>query len=101
MKKSISDILQKGIIDLQRHNRADAEASLGEQLKALRRERKLTQQEFANLYDLPLGNVRNWEQASRGTLPDATGRLLLKMILANPDGVADLVRRTRRAATGS
>lgn len=43
---------------------------------------RLTQEQFALRFGLPLGTVRDWEQ--RKTEPDAAARTLLKVIAANP-----------------
>jgi putative transcriptional regulator len=54
-------------------------------VKAIRAEMDLTQQQFAERFGLPLGNVRDWEQG-RG-VPDAAARALLKVIAAEPEAV--------------
>jgi len=97
MAKSFSQILEKGVVDLRTRHRTDAETSFGDQLKDLRRRLDLTQDEFAERYAVPVGNIRNWEQVSRGTQPDAMARLVIQMIAADPDGAAELVREVKEA----
>ena len=54
-------------------------------VKTMRRALKLTQEEFASRYHIPLGTLRDWEQG-RGE-PDQTARAFLRVIAANPDTV--------------
>lgn len=56
-------------------------------VKAIRRKLKLTQQSFADRYGFTLGAVRDWEQGRRQ--PEASARVLLKVIEKHPDIVAD------------
>lgn len=58
----------------------------------LRRRLRLTQEEFAKRYAIPLGTVRDWEQCR--SEPDAASTAYLTVIAAEPDRVAQaLVRR--------
>ena len=54
-------------------------------VKTLRRALKLTQQEFAVRYQIPLGTLRDWEQARAE--PDQPARAYLKAIAGDPEGV--------------
>jgi putative transcriptional regulator len=54
--------------------------------KFVRRKLGLSQQEFADLYQIPVGTLRDWEQ--HRTEPDATAKAYLKVIAADPEGVA-------------
>jgi putative transcriptional regulator len=54
-------------------------------VKTLRRALKLTQQEFAARYQIPLGTLRDWEQARAE--PDQPARAYLKAIAGDPEGV--------------
>lgn len=56
-------------------------------VRTLRARLNLSQQAFAERYGLPIGTVRNWEQA-RTSKPDATGDLVLRLIENDPEGVA-------------
>jgi len=47
---------------------------------------RLTQAQFAERYNLPIGTVRDWDQGR--TEPDAAGMALLKAIAKFPDEVA-------------
>jgi putative transcriptional regulator len=55
-------------------------------VRALRKKLKLTQQEFAARFHLPLGTVRDWEQGAH--LPDRAAQVLLTVIANDPDAVA-------------
>ena len=66
-------------------------------LKHLRAALGLSQEAFADTYGISLSNIRNWEQESRGTHPDAAARLLIDMIEAEPGQMAEIVSRTRTA----
>lgn len=52
----------------------------------LRRRLGLSQAQFADRYRIPLSTIRQWEQGTRE--PDAATRLLLAVILEDPDLVA-------------
>jgi putative transcriptional regulator len=47
---------------------------------------RLTQEEFAARYEIPVGTIRDWEQ--RRTEPDAAARAYLRAIIGDPEGVA-------------
>jgi putative transcriptional regulator len=55
-------------------------------VRALRRKLKLTQEEFAARFHLPLGTVRDWEQGAHR--PDKAAQVLLTVIAKDPDAVA-------------
>jgi putative transcriptional regulator len=52
----------------------------------LRKKLKLTQEEFAARFHLPLGTVRDWEQGAHR--PDKAAQVLLTLIAKDPDAVA-------------
>jgi putative transcriptional regulator len=54
-------------------------------VKTLRRALRLTQEEFALRYRVPLGTLRDWEQGR--CEPDQTARAYLKVIATNPEMV--------------
>ena len=54
-------------------------------VRALRLGMKLTQEEFAARFGLPLGTVRDWEQGAHR--PDRAAQVLLRVIAKNPDAV--------------
>src|SRR5438105_15795314 len=55
-------------------------------VRALRAKLKLTQEEFAARFHLPLGTVRDWEQGAHR--PDKAAQVLLTVIAQDPDAVA-------------
>jgi putative transcriptional regulator len=76
-----------------------------EQLKRMRRRAPakiirwnlgLSQQEFADLYQIPVGTLRDWEQ--HRTEPDATAKAYLKVIAADPELVATMLKPKVMAA---
>ncbi|MBM3512140.1 MAG: helix-turn-helix domain-containing protein [Alphaproteobacteria bacterium] len=58
---------------------------------ALRQELKLTQEEFAARFHLPLGTIRDWEQGAH--LPDRAAQVLLKVIAHEPDAVVRALKQ--------
>lgn len=52
----------------------------------IRRALSLTQEEFAARYRIPLGTLRDWEQAR--TEPDGPAQAYLRVIAAEPEMVA-------------
>ena len=60
-------------------------------VKAIRKSLALTQREFAARYGFTVGAVRDWEQGRRR--PEASARILLKVIEKRPDVVAELLGR--------
>jgi putative transcriptional regulator len=62
----------------------------GVNVKRLREGLGLTQEEFAATYRIPVGTLRDWEQARKN--PDATARAYLTVIARNPEAVAEWLR---------
>lgn len=60
-------------------------------VRALRQKLKLTQQEFAARFHLPLGTVRDWEQGAHR--PDKAAQVLLTVIARDQDAVASALER--------
>ena len=56
-------------------------------VRTLRRQLSLTQAEFAERYQIPVGTLRDWEQGR--SEPDAPARAYLKVIAADPQGIAE------------
>ena len=54
-------------------------------VKTMRRALDLTQEEFAERYQIPLGTLRDWEQGRRQ--PEQAARVLLMVIAHDPDTV--------------
>jgi putative transcriptional regulator len=55
-------------------------------VRALRESLKLTQEQFAARFHLPLGTVRDWEQGAHR--PDKAAEVLLTVIARDPEAVA-------------
>jgi putative transcriptional regulator len=60
-------------------------------VKAIRRELEMSQQEFADAYGIPLRTVQSWEQGVRQ--PDATARSYLRTIANLPKQVRAALER--------
>ena len=65
---------------------SQAKTRKGPHVRGLRRALHLTQEEFAERYQIPVGTIRDWEQ--RRTQPDAAARAYLRAIAGDPEGVA-------------
>ena len=80
----------------------DAQPVIGEPLarvprvKTLRRALRLTQEEFAARYLIPLGTLRDWEQ--QRAEPDRPARAYLKAIAGDPEGVRRALQSTVASA---
>ena len=59
-------------------------------VKKLRERLGQTQEEFAAIYRIPVGTLRDWEQ--RRKHPDAPARAYLQVIAQNPEAVAALLQ---------
>jgi putative transcriptional regulator len=59
-------------------------------VKKLRERLGLTQEAFAAAYRIPIGTLRDWEQARKR--PDAPARAYLTVIARNPEAVANLLK---------
>lgn len=62
--------------------------------KTLRWRLKLSQAQFAQKFQIPVGTLRDWEQGR--SEPDQTARVLLHLIANDPDGVARSIAKTMR-----
>jgi DNA-binding transcriptional regulator YiaG len=69
--------------------------NFSDEVRELRTRLCLTQEEFCLRYNVPIGNLRNWEQKGRVTSPDTASRLLIAMISVDADQVATLIARTK------
>ncbi len=63
-------------------------------VKTLRRALGLTQEAFATRYQIPIGTLRDWEQAR--TEPDQPARAYLRAIAGDPEGVRRALRSNQR-----
>jgi len=66
-------------------------------VRSIRNRLGLTQQEFATRFALPIGSLRNWEQAKR--VPHGPARVLLTIIDRIPDEVQGALAKSRRSAS--
>ncbi len=78
----------KVIDDNGRNGEPPPRESIPIRVKALRVRLNLTQQEFADRYDLELPTIKNWEQGRRKHI-GAAAELLIKMIEKDPEGMAE------------
>lgn len=60
-------------------------------IKAIRADRRMSQNQFSRTYRLPIGTVRDWEQHRRE--PDSASRVYLSMIEADPEGVLKILAK--------
>jgi putative transcriptional regulator len=64
--------------------------------KTMRRVLGLTQEEFAARYHIALGTLRDWEQGR--SEPDQTAKSYLRVIRADPEGIARMLAKKAEAA---
>jgi putative transcriptional regulator len=64
-------------------------------VRAIRQNMNLTQEEFAERFGLPLGTVRDWEQGAHR--PDRAAQVLLTVIAMDPDAVVRALRQKSAA----
>jgi putative transcriptional regulator len=60
------------------------------QVRVIRRALDLSQEEFAERFQIPLGTLRDWEQGRKD--PDAAARAYLIVIGRNPKAVSEALR---------
>lgn len=60
-------------------------------VRAIRTRVRMTQQRFADVFGLPVSNVRDWEQGR--SAPDQAAQVLLQVIEHRPDAVRDTFAR--------
>jgi putative transcriptional regulator len=58
--------------------------------KEIRKHLKMTQQQFAAQFELPLGTLRDWEQGARE--PDSAAKSYLRVIASNPQAVIQALK---------
>ncbi len=99
-KELVTSVKEGGAI--LRGDRAPARAFIvdGPNIKRIRANYQLSQNEFAALLGISVKTLRNWEQGRR--TPEGPARVLLQVAAKHPDAVWDVVRpamRQRRART--
>ena len=62
------------------------------QPRRIRERLKLTQEEFAEQFEIPLGTLRDWEQGL--SLPDRSARTLLRVIEQDPEAVRNALAQS-------
>ena len=65
-------------------------------VSVIRRALKLSQEEFARAYHIPIGTLRDWEQSRKE--PDAATRAYLRVIAREPETVRRALSRVRAPA---
>jgi putative transcriptional regulator len=60
-------------------------------VKIIRRVLRLTQEEFAAQFSIPLGTLRDWEQGRKE--PDQAARAYLLVIASDPDAVRKALKK--------
>jgi putative transcriptional regulator len=80
----------KAIIDKGGRDEPQSPVSFHDRVKTLRASLHLTQQEFADRYDLELSTIKNWEQGRRKNV-GAAAEVLIRMIEKDPEGMAERV----------
>jgi len=68
-----------------------AQARLAPRVRVVRRALRLTQEEFAARYMIPLGTLRDWEQGI--SAPDGAGQAYIRAIIGDPEAVALALRK--------
>ncbi len=58
-------------------------------VKAIRKATRLTQDQFATTFHLPIGTLRDWEQ--NRSQPDSGSKVYLRLIQSNPAAVREMV----------
>lgn len=85
----------------------DSQSLSGEQLarfrrmplaKRIRRKLGLTQEAFAERFQIPIGTLRDWEQCR--SAPDQTAKTYLSMIEHEPEAVLRAIARATAALAG-
>ena len=100
------DTLTASLDEIVRHRQGEHEllpiaTSAAAEVKQLRKDLGLTQDQFAEAYRLSIDTVRGWEQGRRA--PDGPAQTLLSLILHDPkaikdqlEGLGEKVRREKR-----
>jgi putative transcriptional regulator len=64
------------------------------QVKVIRRALRLSQEEFAQAFRIPIGTLRDWEQGR--VEPDQAARAYLTVIAMNPKAVREALEKSPR-----
>jgi putative transcriptional regulator len=97
-EKSLGARLVEGMEEAAAFMRGDADLSgyrvhipAAIDTRAIRKKLKLTQQQFAARYHIPVATLRDWEQGRR--VPDAPARALIAAIREEPEVVRRALKR--------
>ena len=60
--------------------------------RRIRERLKLTQEQFATRFEVPLGTLRDWEQGV--SYPDSAAKTLLRVIEQDPEAVINALTQT-------
>lgn len=94
MTKSTFDKIAAGLTDAIAYTAGDESRAHVVQpvdVRAIRQRIGKTQGEFARVFRLPIGTLRDWEQHRRE--PDTGSRIYLSMIEADPEGVQRILAK--------
>lgn len=100
MSKEVAKALASSAAGLPGISKTNETNPFGEEVRALRESLDLTQESFCKKFNIPLANLRNWEQRGRSTVPDSASRLLIGMIKVDPKRVEELVAKTMARESG-
>jgi len=95
----VESIRQSGAIHRGRALPSRAFVADGPNIKRIRTNYRLSQDQFAAMLGISLGTLRNWEQGRR--TPEGPARVLLQVAASHPDAVLDVVRPTSRRQAAS
>ena len=65
------------------------------EVKRIRLQLALSQEDFSRIYHVPLSTLRDWEQGR--SKPDQTSRTFLQLIERDPERIRALLEETRRS----
>ena len=91
---SDAEVLAAALSDPDARPAPDGDVSLthpGRRAKIIRRALGLSQEAFAARYQIPVGTLRDWEQAR--VRPDQPAQAYLRAIAGDPEGVARALQR--------
>ncbi len=95
----VDSIRESGAIRRGRALPSRAFVADGPNIKRIRTNYNLSQDQFAAMLGISLGTLRNWEQGRR--TPKGPARVLLQVAASHPDAVLDVVRPASRRRTSS
>ncbi len=90
----VESVREGGAIRRGRARPSRAFVADGPNIKRIRTNYKLSQDQFAAMLGISPGTLRNWEQGRRS--PEGPARVLLQVAATHPDAVLDVVRPASR-----